>query len=64
MNRTVAEKAWEGRVMAPVSYKIDTEVPVSFTEKLLDFIHRKYLLAQKERFTSISRKKAESGSYL
>ena len=50
--------------MAPVSYKIDTEIPASYTEKLLDFIHQKYLLLQKDRFTSISRKKTETGNFL
>ena len=50
--------------MAPVSYKIDTEIPASYTEKLLDFIHQKYLLPQKDRITSISRKKTETGNFL
>ena len=50
--------------MEPVSYEIDTEVPVSYMEKLLDFIHKKYLLPQKERFRGIARKKSETGSVL
>jgi heat shock protein HtpX len=50
--------------MEPVSYEIDTEIPASYTEKLLGFIHQKYLLLQKDRFTSISRKKTETGSFL
>ena len=50
--------------MAPISYKIDTEIPVTYTEKLLDFIQKKYMLPQKERFTSVSRKKSEAGSFL
>jgi len=50
--------------MAPTSYKIDSEIPDSYTEKLLDFIQKKYLLPQKERFSSIVRKKSQDGSYL
>lgn len=50
--------------MEPVFYKIDTELPLSYTEKLLDFIYQKYLLPQKDRFASISRKKATTGSYI
>ena len=50
--------------MEPVSYEIDTEVPVSYKEKLLDFIQKKYLLPQKERFRGIARKKLETGSVL
>jgi heat shock protein HtpX len=54
----------EGEAMQPVSYEIDTEVPVSYLEKLLDFIHKKYLVSQKERFRGIARKKAETGDKL
>ncbi len=50
--------------MEPVSYEIDTEVPTSYMEKLLEFIHKKYLLPQKERFRGIARKKSETGNTL
>ena len=50
--------------MEPTSYKIDTEIPPSYMEKLLDFIHKKYLLSQKERFTGISRKKTGTSDFL
>src|SRR3990170_118772 len=50
--------------MKAVSYEIDTEVPTSYMEKLLEFIHKKYLLPQKERFRGIARKKSETGSTL
>jgi hypothetical protein len=54
----------DGEAMEPISYEIDTEVPVSYLEKLLDFIHKKYLLTQKDRFRGIARKKAETGDIL
>jgi len=50
--------------MEPTFYKIDAEIPPSYMEKLLDFIHKKYLSPQKERFTSISRKKTGTGNFL
>jgi len=50
--------------MEPVFFKIDTEIPPSYTEKLLDFMDQKYLLPQKDRFASISRKKAPTGTFL
>src|SRR4030042_1106332 len=48
----------------PVSYKITTEVPASYMEKLLDFIHKQYLLPQKQRFTDFSRETTASGTFL
>ncbi len=48
----------------PVSYKITTEVPASYTEKLLEFIYKHYLLPQKQRFTDFSRETTDDGSFL
>jgi len=49
---------------APVSYRIATEVPASFMGKLLDFIHKQYLLPQKQRFMKVSKETTESGTFL
>jgi len=38
-----------------VSYLLETEVPSNYVGNMLDFIYQKYLLAQKRRFTNISR---------
>jgi heat shock protein HtpX len=38
-----------------VSFVLETEVPNNYIGNMLDFIYQKYLLAQKQRFTNISR---------
>jgi heat shock protein HtpX len=38
-----------------VSYVLETDVPNNLIGNMLDFIYQKYLLAQKQRFTNISR---------
>jgi len=38
-----------------VSFVLETEVPNNYIGNMLDFIYQKYLVAQKQRFTNISR---------
>lgn len=38
-----------------VSYTIETEVPSNYLGNLLDFVYRKYVLAQAQRFVNVSR---------
>lgn len=49
---------------APFSYRITPEVPPSYYEKLFDFIYSQYLLAQKQRFTNITRETTNQGDKL
>jgi heat shock protein HtpX len=48
----------------PFSYRIAPEVPPSYYEKLFDFIYSQYLLAQKQRFTNITRETNSQGEKL
>jgi heat shock protein HtpX len=50
--------------MEPVSYEIKTEIPRSYMDKFIEFVQKKYLLPQKERFRGIAKKRDETGSSL
>jgi len=50
--------------MEPFSYTIDTRLPVSYTEKLLDFMHYKFLIQQQQRFGNIAKTTSETSSHL
>jgi heat shock protein HtpX len=46
------------------SYTIETEVPYNYLRSLVDFIYRKYILPQKQRFVNVSRKIVDGDSSL
>ena len=50
--------------MEPVSYEIETEIPKAYMDKFMEFVQKKYLLPQKERFRGIAKKKDETNSSL
>jgi heat shock protein HtpX len=50
--------------MEPFSYVLGTRLPASYTEKLLDFMHYRFLIQQQQRFGNIAKITSETGSTL
>ena len=48
----------------PFSYKINTEIPLSYMQKLFDYIYNHYLVLQKQKFTDLDRETSSQGDYL
>jgi len=46
------------------SYKISTEIPPSYMQKLFDYIYTQYLMPQKQRFTDIDRETSAQSDFL
>ncbi|MGZ4850077.1 MAG: M48 family metallopeptidase [Candidatus Bathyarchaeia archaeon] len=48
----------------PFSYKINTEIPLTYMQKLFDYIYNHYLFPQKQKFTDLNRETSAQGDYL
>lgn len=47
-----------------ISHTVETEIPPNYLEKLLDYIHKEYLLRRKKQFINISKKTVDNTSFL